>query len=74
MAKSLIRFWASLPLLVLAAVVSAAGAGRQKEVLSRARQKEKEFCGHTAVLYRHDCLKEWGPDESGQQAFWVYQT
>ena len=71
MAKSLIRSWAALPLLVLAAAVSAAAPGRSRESFSPTRQKEKEFCGHKAVLYRHDCLKQWGPEETGQQMFWV---
>ena len=71
MAKSLIRSWAALPLLVLAAAVSAAAPDGAKESFSPTRQKEKEFCGHKAVLYRHDCLKQWGPEETGQQMFWV---
>jgi hypothetical protein len=72
-AKSLIRFRAGLSILVCAAAVSAAAADGVKEPFAPARQKEKVFCGHTAVLYRHECLKEWGPDETGQQYFWVIQ-
>lgn len=42
-----------------------------KEPFSAMRKKEQVFAGRTAVLYEHDCPKQWGPEESGRQAFWV---
>ena len=67
--------WASLLILLLATVALAAPpagtATTPEEPFSATKKTQQVFAGRTAVLYEHACLKQWGPEESGRQEFWV---